>query len=136
MAHDVFISYSSKDKAIADAACATLESNGVRCWIAPRDIIPGVEYAEALVEAIQSSRLFILVFSSGANDSMQVRQEVERAVSRGIPILPFRIENVPPNRAMEFFISGRHWLDAITPPIEAHLQDLAKTSKLLLSRPV
>src|SRR5262249_42480554 len=61
--------------------------------------------------------------------------EVERAVSRGLPVLPFRIENVPPNRAMEFFISGRHWLDALTPPLEAHLQELAKTTKLLLSRP-
>jgi hypothetical protein len=135
MAHDVFISYSSKDKVTADAVCATLENNGIRCWIAPRDILPSMEYAEALVEAIQSSRLVVLVFSSGANDSPQVRGEVERAVSRGLPILPFRIENVPPNRAMEFFISGRHWLDALTPPLEAHLQELAKTTKLLLSRP-
>ena len=48
MAHDVFISYSSKDKPVADAACATLESSGVRCWIAPRDVAPGVAYAESL----------------------------------------------------------------------------------------
>jgi hypothetical protein len=136
MAHDVFISYSSKDKTTADAVCATLENNGIRCWIAPRDILPGMEYAEALVEAIQSSRLLVLVFSSGANDSPQVRGEVERAVSRGLPVLPFRIENVPPNRAMEFFIAGRHWLDALTPPLEAHLEELAKTTKLLLSRPL
>ena len=134
MPHDVFISYSSKDKITADAVCATLEQNGIRCWIAPRDVLPGMEYAEALVEALHSSRLLVLVFSSGANASVQVRQEVERAVSRGLAILPFRIENVPPNRAMEFFISGRHWLDALTPPLEAHLQELARTVKLLLSR--
>jgi hypothetical protein len=132
--HDVFISYSSKDKTTADAVCATLEQNGIRCWIAPRDVLPGMEYAEALVEALHDSRLLVLVFSSGANASVQVRQEVERAVSSGLAILPFRIENVPPNRAMEFFISGRHWLDALTPPLEAHLQELARTVKLLLSR--
>jgi hypothetical protein len=134
MAHDVFISYSTKDKVTADAVCATLELNSVRCWIAPRDILPGMEYAEALIEALHSSRLLVLVFSSGANASLQVRQEVERAVSRGIPVLPFRIEDVPPNRAMEFYISGRHWLDALTPPLEAHLNELARTVKLLLSR--
>lgn len=135
MAHDVFISYSAKDKTIADGVCATLENNGIRCWIAPRDILPGTEYAEALVEAIQSSRLLVLVFSSRSNDSVQVRQEVERAVSHGLPILPFRIEDVPPSRAMELFISARHWLDALTPPLESHLLELARTTKLLLSRP-
>ena len=34
MAHDVFISYSTKDKVIADAICANLENRGIRCWIA------------------------------------------------------------------------------------------------------
>ena len=53
MAHDVFISYSSQDKPSADAICATLESKQVRCWIAPRDVLPGVDYAEALIEAIK-----------------------------------------------------------------------------------
>lgn len=134
MPHDVFISYSSKDKITADAVCATLEANGIRCWIAPRDVLPGMEYAEALVEALHDSRLLVLVFSAGANASVQVRQEVERAVSSGLTILPFRIEDVPPNRAMEFFISGRHWLDALTPPLEAHLQELSRTVKLLLAR--
>ena len=81
MAHDVFISYSHLDKPVADAACATLESRGVRCWIAPRDVLPGDEYASALVGAIHSSRLLVLVFSSGANQSPQVLREVERAVS-------------------------------------------------------
>ena len=134
MAHDVFISYSVKDKTTADAVCATLEHNGIRCWIAPRDVLPSMEYAEALIDAIVSSRLLVLVFSSHANESIQVRQEVERAVSHGLPVLPFRIEDVSPSHAMELFISGRHWLDALTPPLEAHLQELAKTTKLLLSR--
>lgn len=134
MAHDVFISYSTQDKSIADAVCATLEQNGIRCWIAPRDILPGREYADALVEALHGSRLLVLVFSSGANASVQVRQEVERAVSHGLIVLPFRIEDVPPNHAMELFIGGRHWLDALTPPLEAHLNELARTVKALLAR--
>jgi hypothetical protein len=134
MAHDVFISYSAQDKPTADAVCAKLESRGVRCWIAPRDILGGEEYAAALVNALRTSRLMVLIFSSGANQSQQVLREVERAVSKGLPILPLRIEDVPPSEAMEFYISSRHWLDALTPPLENHLLRLTDTVTLLLSR--
>ena len=134
MAHDVFISYSHTDKPTADAACATLESRGIRCWIAPRDVLPGDEYASALVNAIHASRMLVLVFSSGANQSPQVLREVERAVSKGLPILPLRIEDVAPSAAMEYYISSRHWLDALTTPLEQHLVQLADTVTLLLAR--
>ena len=50
MAHDVFISYSTKDKPTADAACAALEAKGIRCWIAPRDILPGSDWGEAIID--------------------------------------------------------------------------------------
>ena len=80
MTFDVFISYSSKDKAVADATCAGLEAAGIRCWIAPRDIIPGSEYGAVLIEAIDNCRALVLVFSSNANASPQVHREVERAV--------------------------------------------------------
>jgi hypothetical protein len=80
MAFDAFISYSSLDKPTADAACAMLESLGIRCWIAPRDVMPGREYGAAIVDAIHQSRVLVLVFSSHANQSPQVGREVERAV--------------------------------------------------------
>jgi formylglycine-generating enzyme required for sulfatase activity len=127
MAHDVFISYSSKDKVIADAVCAKLENNQIRCWIAPRDILPGMEYGQALVEAIKKSRLVVLVLSSNSNVSSQVMREIERAVSNEIPIIPLRIDNVLPSDSMEFYLSSVHWLDAITPPIEKHLDKLKDT---------
>src|SRR5919197_3613799 len=98
MAHDVFISYSAKDKATADGVCATLEAKGIRCGIAPRDILPGMDWGEAIIEAIHTSRVMILVFSSNANDSNQIKREVERAVSGGILVIPLRIENVAPPR--------------------------------------
>ena len=134
MAHDVFISHSGKDKPIADAVCATLEIGGVRCWIAPRDIVPGTQWGEAIIDAISSSRVMVLVFSSNANESQQIIREVERAVSKGIPVIPFRVEDVDPNKSLEYFISAPHWLDALTPPLEKHLGQLLSTIKLLLSR--
>ena len=108
MTHDVFISYSARDKTIADATCATLESHKIRCWIAPRDILPGTEYATELINGLNGSRLMILVFSKEANKSKHVIREVERAVSKGIPIIPLRIENVIPSKAMEYYLSTPH----------------------------
>ena len=134
MAHDVFISYSAKDKPVADAACAILESNGVRCWIAPRDVLAGDEYAASLVNGLSNSRLMVLVYSANSNRSPQVLREVERAVSKGLPILPLRIEDAPMSQAMEYYISSRHWLDAFTPPLERHLARLCDSVKALLSR--
>ena len=133
MAHSVFISYSSQDKKVADAVCATLEHRKIRCWIAPRDVLSGLPYAEALINAIKGSSIMVLVFSASSNDSPQVMREVERAVDKGIPIIPFRIENVIPSKAMEFYLSAPHWLDAITPPLEKHLQKLADTVQVLLA---
>jgi hypothetical protein len=137
VAHDVFISYSHHDKPQADAVCATLEAKGIRCWIAPRDVIPGQEWGETIVDAIRLSRVMALVFSSHANDSPQIRREVQLAVSAGVVLIPFRIEDVAPAGSLEYFLGVPHWLDAVTPPLEAHLEHLAVavTSFLGVSRP-
>ncbi len=131
---DIFISYATADKATAEAACAALEAKGIRCWIAPRDVVPGMDYAEAILQAIEESRGMLLIFSSYANQSNQVKRELERAVHFGRPIIPLRIEQVPPNRSLAYFISTPHWLDALTPPLQPHLDELAATIPLLLNR--
>jgi len=81
MAHDVFLSYSAADKDTALAVLAGLEKQGIRCWIAPRDIPAGSEYGQQIVDAVKACRVFVVVFSTGANASPHVRREVERAVS-------------------------------------------------------
>jgi len=134
MAHDVFVSYASEDKTVADAVCGTLEANGVRCWIAPRDVIPGQPYGEAIIEAIHGCRIMVLIFSSHANASGHIPKEIERAVSKGVTIMPFRIEGVTPGKSLDYFIGSVHWLDALAPPLEGHLQKLASNVQLLLSR--
>lgn len=134
MAHDVFISYASGDKPVADAACATLESRGIRCWIAPRDVVAGMHYGEAIIDAIHESRIMVLVFSSKANLSGHIPKEIERAVSQGITVMPLRIEDVAPAKSLDYFIGSVHWLDALTPPLEVHLQRLAANVHTLLSR--
>src|SRR5271168_534455 len=129
---DAFISYASKDKIVADAVCARLEAAGIRCWIAPRDIVAGTSYGEAIIDAIHGAKVMVLVFSSSANASGHIPKEVERAVSSGVAILPFRIEDVAPGKSLDYFIGSVHWLDAMTPPMEKHLDNLAATVHKLI----
>jgi hypothetical protein len=131
--HDVFISYSHQDKTAADAICALLERDGFRCWIAPRDVQPGVEWAKSIIRGINGARVFVLLFSNFANASSQVSREVERAANRQLPILPFRIEDVAPNETLEYFISSPHWMDALSPPLEAHIERLSSAVERLLN---
>jgi len=133
MTHDVFISYSSQDKTVADAVCATLEGRKIRCWIAPRDVPPGLPYAAALVKAINDCKVFVLILSKGSNTSGAVMREVEEAVDRGTPIIPLRIEEIEPTEAMRYYIKSIHWIDAMSPPLEKHLGKLADSVQAILS---
>jgi len=132
MAHDVFLSYSAADKAAAAAVVAGLESHGVRCWMAPRDIPAGSEYGEQIIEAVKGCRMMVVIFSASANTSPHVRREVERAVSTEKIILPFRIENVAPTGAMEYALGNTHWLDAFTSPLAPHVATLVATARRML----
>jgi len=136
MPHDVIISYATIDKPIADAVCAKLEERGIRCWIAPRDILAGMDYAEAIISAIDSAKIMVLIFSSHANASKHVMREAERAVHDGYPIIPVRIEDVQPNPSLQYYISAQHWLDALTPPLEQHILKLAETVSVLLNKSI
>jgi adenylate cyclase len=132
MAHDVFLSHSAADKAAAQSVLAGLESRGIRCWIAPRDVLPGAEYGQQIVDALKVCRAFVVIFSGSANASPHVRREVERAVSSDKPIIPFRVENVVPTGAMEYCLSGTHWLDALSSPIGPHVDELVTTLQQVL----
>ena len=132
----MFISYARPDKPIADAVCAKLESANIRCWIAPRDVPPGMEFPAAIIQGIEGSLIMVLVFSSHSNVSPHVLREITSAVNKGIIIVPFRIEEIQPSQSMEYLISVPHWLDAITPPLDQYLVLLtARIEKILSENP-
>jgi hypothetical protein len=136
MAHDVFISYSIKDKPIADGICANLEAAGIRCWIAPRDIEPGEDWPTAIARAIPLGRVMVMVFSAHSNNSDQVYRELYLAAGNNAIIIPFKIEDVEPEPRMEFILAGKHWLDAITPPMQEQINILVKCVKTFLGGPL
>ena len=131
--HQVFICYAHEDVDYANSICLKLETSGTRCWMAPRDISPSKDWAEEIIDAISSATIMVLVFSSHSNNSAQVRREVERAVSKGVRILPLRVEDVPLSKSLEYFVSTPHWLDAVTLPFESHLNKLLKCVQGVLS---
>ncbi len=133
MAHDVFISYASQDKTVANAVCASLEQAKIRCWIAPRDIRSGENWAEAITKAIKKSRVMVLLFTESSNQSKQVAKELTLAVNSEVIVVPFKIDETLPSGLMEYYLSDTHWLDAMNPPTEKQVEQLVETVQHVLS---
>jgi len=107
----VFVCHASRDAGVAQRVVAALEAAGVPCWIAPRDIDPGESYSRAILDGLEAAPAMVLVFSAATNESPHVTRELETAVSRGIPIVPVRLESVEPSRDLRYFIGTSQWLD-------------------------
>lgn len=130
--HDVFISYEHQSKSIADNICSVLERNKIRCWYAPRDVIG--DYATSIVEAISSTKIFILILNEDSSKSMHVLNEVEMAYKMGsdVTILPFKIDNKTLSMAMEYYVKRLHWIDASDKSLDSAINELTiKISNLL-----
>ena len=119
-----FISYSSKDKNIADNLCSKLERNGIKVWYAPRDVHG--PYADAIVTAIEQSSYFIVILSQNSICSEHVLNEIDLAfqnISQGTKIKPLRIDNALFTAAFKYYLSRQHWMDATIPPLEQRLNE-------------
>ena len=131
----VFVSYSSSDRRIAEEIVEYLEAQGIVCWIAPRDISPGLVYGEAIVRALDHSPVVVLVYSHASNVSPQVLREIDRATSADKRIIPVRAEDIMPTGAMEYYIGCPQWLDAFGQDATGYLPRLAKAVESFLTEP-
>jgi hypothetical protein len=134
MASDVFLSFAQKDEGIAKSICSSLEQAGIQCWIAPRNIMPGEEYADAIIDALNNCRVFLLIFSKASNDSSQVTREVERAASKDLMIFTLRIDDTLPSKAMEYYLSNHQWMDISKTSLSKEMSTLTDTVSKLLKR--
>ncbi len=123
---DVFISYASQDTAVAKSIVENLEQHGLKCWMAPRDVRPGAQYADAIVGAINEANTVVLVLSGSAVASSHVGKEIERASSKRKKIIAFRIDAAPLSRALEYFLGESHWIDVPALGMPAALAKLAE----------
>ena len=122
---DAFICYAPVDRSRADEIRSHLEGLGLSCWIAPRDLPEGEDPGAASARAIDTCRCLVLVLSAASNESVMVRQHVQRAATVGRPTFPVRIEDVPPSRALEIYVSAAHWVDAWQGAMAEHMRKLA-----------
>jgi len=123
LAKNVFISYTNRgDKDHAQRLCDMIEALGVGCWIAPRDILEGREWADSIPEAISQCKVMALLLSDASMGSEEIRKEMNLANNRKIPILPIRIENIPLRDAFEYHLGTRQWVDAYEGDFEIRFQ--------------
>ena len=110
---DVFISHSSKDAEIANNVCKFLEDKGLSCWIAPRNIVPGADWAASINTAITASKVFLVIFSKNCASSTQVPHEIGLAESRSnVYTIPYKIDDTPLTGSFEYYLNGAHWVNA------------------------
>jgi Tol biopolymer transport system component len=134
-ARSIFISYAASDVETANSACRYLESRGVNCWIAPRNVKPGAQYADAIVRAINEATAVVVVMSASAMASSHVRREVERAAAKHKPIIAFRIDAAALNPALEYFLSESQWIDVPAVGLEPAFEKLASAMGEAASAP-
>jgi TolB-like protein/Flp pilus assembly protein TadD len=124
LGRDVFVSYASHDAAVAQKVCSALEAAGFRCWIAPRDVVPGTLYADGIVGAIDESRILVLILSKDAVASAHVGKELERATSKRHPIIALRLDTAPLTRAFEYFLNESQWIEVGAANTDAAIEKL------------
>jgi hypothetical protein len=134
MARDVFISHSAQDKKVSETICAALEQEGIRCWVAPRDVRPGKSFPGEITRAIQQAKVMLLLFSRHSNSSEQVLREVQLAVDCRVPIVRLRLEDIPLSDDLRYYLSTPHWLDALSHPLSKHIPPLIQAIKELLGQ--
>ena len=105
------MSHASKDVAIADDLVRQLETAGIPCWIAPRDIPAGSDYATEITRAIRAARATLFVYSIDSNDSAHCLREIELAIKHGVEVIPVRLDSAPMRDGLEYRLSTAQWVD-------------------------
>lgn len=110
---DVFISHSSKDKETADKVVEFLEEKGLTCWIAPRDIVPGSDWAASISTAITTTKVCLVIYSKNSAESDQVAREISIAeTKKDVFVIPYKIDDAELTGSFEYYLSGAHWITA------------------------
>jgi hypothetical protein len=130
-ASHLFICYSSKDEPVAREIVEFLETAGLKCWMSARDVPPGHNYQETIVQALESSRGVVFLFSESSNRSHEIRKELSIGGGMNLPVFPVRLAPIAPSGALRYELAIRQWID-IFPNRQRALDRLAVTIKQVL----
>jgi serine/threonine protein kinase len=127
----VFVCCATEDLAAGEAVQASLESDGLKCFLPDRGFAPGESLATRLNEAMREAELCLLVLSQHSNRSPEVRQRLESAAHFQLPVLTFRIEPVEAADEFSYFLWEKHFVDGFGGPLNEHIPDLVRQIKTL-----
>src|SRR5438105_15438624 len=130
MTATIFVSYASEDHTVARTICEALENRGFGCWIASRDIQPGENFQVAIVRAIRRAKAMVMVFSTNASNSEEIKKELVLAGQSRLVVIPVRVEDVTPDEAFAYEFATRQWVDAFD-DWEQSMQRLARQLSLI-----
>jgi TIR domain len=130
--HDIFVCFSSKDDSAARDVVRRLEARALKCWISSRDVRPGQNYQEAIVEALQTAKIIVFLLSEFSNSSGEIRKELSLASSFGAAVIPLRLTAVMPTGALRYELATRQWIDAF-PDREEALDRVADAAHQVLT---
>lgn len=129
---DVFISYATGEGTeVGRKVCEHLEGVGLKCWIAPRNIMPGQSWDEAILDGIESSAMVLVLCDRRAEQSQYVKREVLLATDVRKPLMPVRLDEVE-LRSLRFLLISQQWFDASNGPIESYLENLTRDVSSIL----
>lgn len=113
---DVFISYSRKDRPVAEAIAAQLSRLGLDVWW-DRDLLAGEDYRKKTAGVISKVAVTIVIWSRRSVDSQWVVGEASAARERRI-LLPVSIDGVTPPLDFRGFntIDMSSWIPGDTLP--------------------
>ncbi|HZE83427.1 MAG TPA: toll/interleukin-1 receptor domain-containing protein [Puia sp.] len=116
MDHQIFISYAQPDKDQAYAVHEAIHNSGLISWIAPDShygIAAGEFFEDSIVTAIQSCRIFVLIYSIHCNRSRFVPIEIRIAFEKRKEIIPFRLDHSDvSNNILLSYLNGIQYIDA------------------------
>jgi tetratricopeptide (TPR) repeat protein len=134
----LFISYATGDRAEALRVCKAIERRGTKCWISMRDVPPGANYQEAIVQSLRGARAVVLVFSDAANSSDEIKKELSLASRYHVPVIALRLKDVEPSDAFTYELSTRQWINAFEgwdKAIDTLVGSIGETSDPALAAP-
>ncbi len=126
---DIFISHSVVDKELANYLCNAFEANGLSCWIAPRNIVPGTEWADSITNAISDCAVLLVVYSKNSLRSSQVAKEIGMADRKHKYIIPYKIDDSEPEGAFDYYLSGCQWVIPNLETGDYKIQEMCHTLK-------
>ena len=124
MAGEIFISYRRADEAWAQLLHSQLRAEGVEAWY-DAQVGAGQDWRIATAQALESSRIFVLLFSEHAAQSSDIAKELAAATLEKKLIIPVRLQNIAPKGAFLYELASRNWVNAYE-DTEAKLAQLAK----------